>query len=270
MVLTVKDEDEKVQPYYGHPFQVISDSYHLLYIDDFLLSRKKNIVFNSLRISCFLCYTQMTVQGEKMEIIVFQEHDSGIHKIEGVQNFGEGISITKIISIDDCLPEFIDEPGDYFSNDFAADLVLNYLKHPDLVHYLISLCTERGIPVVSAGKKGAGFTPFTCCGLGKNDDLGVYGERFGFPEYKVVLKENRIVAIQVLRGAPCGATWDALKEYEGCLIEDVLTRLPRQVQYFCSADPSAFDPVTGKSAVHFAGYVHIAALKKAIEEAGNS
>lgn len=202
-----------------------------------------------------------------MEIIVFQERDSGVHKIEGVQNFGEGITITKIVSIDESLPDFIEEPEEFINEDFSADLVLNFLKHPDLVHRLIALCEEKGIPVVSAGKKGAGFTPFTCCGLGRNDKLGAYGDKFGLPEYKVVLDKDKIVEIQVLRGAPCGATWDALQEYVGCSVEEVLTRLPRQVQYFCCADPSGFDPVSGKSPVHFAGYVHIAALKKAIEEA---
>jgi len=87
------------------------------------------------------------------------------------------------------------------------------------------------------------------------------------PEYKVELVGDRIKDITVLRGAPCGATWDALQGYIGCQVEDVLVRLPRQVQYFCSADPSGFDPVSGKSPVHFAGYVHIAALKNAIEKA---
>ena len=202
-----------------------------------------------------------------MDIIVFQEKGSGEHKIEGVQKYGAPVKITKIISIDSFLPDFIEEPEDFIHDSFTADLVLNFLKHPDLVHHLITLCEQKNIPVVSAGKKGNGFTPFTCCGLGKSDKLGMYGEMFGLPEYRVELQGDRIKDITVVRGAPCGATWDALQEYIGCQVDDVLTRLPRQVQYFCSADPSGFDPVSGKSPVHFAGYVHIAALKKAIEEA---
>ncbi len=203
-----------------------------------------------------------------MELIVFQQQGSGEHKIEGVVRYGGGIEISRVISVDAFLPDFIEEPEEYILNDFNADLVLNFLKHPDLVDYLIKLCQKKNIPIVSAGKKGDGFTPFTCCGLGRNEKLGSYGNTFGLPEYKVVLQGDKILEIEVLRGAPCGATWDALQEYIGCQVEDVLTRLPRQVQYFCSADPSGFDPVTGKSPVHFAGYVHIAALKKAIEEAG--
>lgn len=204
-----------------------------------------------------------------MDIVVFQERGSGELKIAGVQSYGDGITIKKNISIDNFLPDFIESPEEYISSDFKADLVLNYLKHPDLVDYLMRICEKKRIVIVSPGKKGLGFTPFTCCGLGRNEKLGIYGEKFGLPEYKVVLQGDRIKEIIVLRGAPCGATWDALQEYLGCCVEDVLTRLPRQVQYFCSADPSGFDPVSGKSPVHFAGYVHIAALKKAIEEAEN-
>ncbi len=202
-----------------------------------------------------------------MDIIVFQEKGSGVSKIEGVQNYGQGINITAIVSIDVFLPDFIEDPDIFIDNDFSADLVLNFLKHPDLVEYLMRICEEKGLPVVSPGKKGKGFTPFTCCGLGKNEQLSLYGEQFGLPEYKVTLDGKTIRDIKVSRGAPCGATWDALQEYIGCSVEDVLVRLPRQVQYFCSADPSGFDPISGKSPVHFAGYVHIAALKKALEEA---
>jgi len=202
-----------------------------------------------------------------MKIVVFQQQGSGEKKITGVLDYGKEIEISRIISIDQHLPDFIEDPDEFIDDDFSGDLVLNYLKHPDLVEQLIKICKEKGIAVVSPGKKGEGFTPFTCCGLGKNDQLSLYGEQFGLPEYKVVLDGDRISTIEVLRGAPCGATWDALDEYIGCTVEDVLTRLPRQVQYFCSADPSGFDPVSGKSPVHFAGYVHIAALKKALEEA---
>lgn len=201
-----------------------------------------------------------------MRIIVFQERGSGESKIQGVKRYGKGITISEIVSFDQFFPELIDDPEEFISDTFTADLVLNYLRHPDLVDYLIGLCMQKGIPVISAGKQGEGFTPFTCCGLGKNDKLGLYGEQFGLPEYRVVIKEGMIREIEVLRGAPCGATWEALQDYVGCTVEEALTRLPRQVQYFCSADPSGFDPVTGKSPVHFAGYVHIAALKKAIEQ----
>jgi hypothetical protein len=44
-------------------------------------------------------------------------------------------------------------------------------------------------------------------------------------------------------------------------------RIGLEVQYFCSADPAGWDPIYGKSPVHFAGDVHRAALAKALKEA---
>ncbi len=202
-----------------------------------------------------------------MKIIVFQQQNSGELKVEGVRRYGQGITVTKTVNVDAYLPDFIEDPEEFIDEDFSADLVLNFLKHPDLVEHLMRLCEKKGIELVSAGKKGSGFTPFTCCGLGKSKKLGVYGESFGLPEYEVIVNDNLITDIKVIRGAPCGATWDALHEYVGSTVEDVMVRLPRQVQYFCVADPSGFDPITGKSPVHYAGYVHIAALTKAIDKA---
>ena len=48
-------------------------------------------------------------------------------------------------------------------------------------------------------------------------------------------------------------------------IEEAPTRMGLEVQFFCSADPAGWDPIYGKSPVHFAGNVHAKALKKAIK-----
>jgi hypothetical protein len=45
---------------------------------------------------------------------------------------------------------------------------------------------------------------------------------------------------------------------------DAPTRFGLEVQFFCSADPAGWDPIHGKSPVHFAGHIHQAALKKAL------
>ncbi len=204
-----------------------------------------------------------------MNVIVFQESGSAEKKISGIQRFGRNIVIKEVFSVDTDLPEFVENPEDYIYSDFETDLVLNFLKHPDLSDYLVAICEKKGVPIVTTGKPGKGFTPFTCCGLGKSDKLGNYGHQFGLPEYTVTIEDGKIRHIEVVRGAPCGATWEAIVNLIGCPIEQAIHKLPLQVQQNCFADPSAFDPITGKSPLHYAGYVHIAALKKAIEEAGN-
>ena len=202
-----------------------------------------------------------------MKIIVFQQNGSAEKKTAGIKAYGKNIDIQEVYSIDEELPEIVDAPEQIIDHDFHGDLVLNFLKHPDLSSYLVDLCEQKSIPVVTTGKPGKGYTPFTCCGLGKADKLGEYGDQFGFPEYTVETTDGIIRHIEVIRGAPCGATWVAIVNILGLSVDEALVKLPLQVQQNCFADPSSFDPISGKSPVHYAGYVHLAALQKAVGKA---
>lgn len=202
------------------------------------------------------------------EIIIFQQAGSGEAKINGIRKFGLDIAITRVIDLPGKLPDFIDDPEEYFSEDFTCKLVISFLKHPDLLDHLISLCRKKKIPVIASGQKsGEAITPPTCCSLGRLKGLGAYGEQFGIPEYDVELTENKIKQIKVKRGASCGATWGVIPKLIGLSAEEALECVAREVQYLCPTDPSNFDPITGKSALHIAGNVHATALKKAIEQA---
>ena len=96
--------------------------------------------------------------------------------------------------------------------------------------------------------------------------LGRYGEQFGAPEFSVTVSEGKIKGIDVVRGAPCGATWEAARRMIDLSKEEAITRIGLEVQYFCTADPAGWDPIHGKSPVHFAGKVHSAALERAISK----
>lgn len=87
---------------------------------------------------------------------------------------------------------------------------------------------------------------------------------FGAPAFAVEVVGGKIARIEVLRGAPCGATWEAALRVKDMPAEEATVRIGLEVQYFCVADPSAWDPISGKSAVHFAGEVHKAALARAL------
>jgi len=78
------------------------------------------------------------------------------------------------------------------------------------------------------------------------------------------VEDGKIAGVKVLRGAPCGATWPAVERLIGRPVEEAAVRLGLETQYFCVADPSGWDPLFGKSPVHFAGRVHHAALEKAL------
>jgi hypothetical protein len=201
------------------------------------------------------------------KIVVFEENSSGDKKIQGITRHGSGLDIVKRYNIEEALPEIVDDPDEFIPEDFNADLVLDFLKHPDLSAHLAQVCKKKKIPVIASGKKHAdALIPFTWCGLGRLQAAGLYGEQFGLPEYKVEVEDDRIKSIEIKRGAPCGATWDVLARVIGLPVEEAITTLAREVQYICYADPSGFDPISGKSPLHYAGEVHAAAFKKALSE----
>jgi len=70
--------------------------------------------------------------------------------------------------------------------------------------------------------------------------------------------------ISVIRGAPCGATWKAASRMKGLAVDEAMVRIGLETQFFCSADPSSWDPISGKSPVHLAGEFHKNAFLKSL------
>jgi hypothetical protein len=48
-------------------------------------------------------------------------------------------------------------------------------------------------------------------------------------------------------------------------VNEAITRIGLETQYFCSADPAGWDPITGKSPVHLAAEIHRKALLRALK-----
>jgi hypothetical protein len=204
---------------------------------------------------------------QPQRLIIFQENGSGEQKLAGLRQYGRNLKIAAVFDITAPLPSFIDNPAQYLPEDFTGDLVISFLKHPDLLDYLADLCQGKRIPLIASGKKAEkAITPFTCCGLGRLPGLGAYGEQFGFPEIEIRQEAGRISRIEVIRGASCGATWVAASRIVGQPAAEAAVNFAREVQYLCVADPAAFDPISGKSSLHYAGDVHAAALKKALKK----
>jgi len=205
--------------------------------------------------------------AKPQQIVVFQQNGSGENKIQGILKYGKNLFKIETISVDEYLPAVIDDGIPYLPNDIRADVVLDYLKHPDLSYDLAIMCREKNIPVVVSGKKvrvKGVYSPPTWCGLSRQVRLGLYGEKFGAPEFSVKVEAGKITDIAVKRGAPCGATWEAALRVGNMPAEEAIIRMGLETQFFCTADPASWDPIYGKSPVHFAGDVHAAALKKAI------
>jgi len=89
----------------------------------------------------------------QQRILVFQQRGSGEKKIQGILRHGQGRFALNTVSIDGVLPPILDETDGLLPNTLEADVVLDYLVHPDLSHDLAKQCIDSGIPVIAPGKK---------------------------------------------------------------------------------------------------------------------
>ncbi|ABW66860.1 DUF166 family (seleno)protein DfsP [Desulfosudis oleivorans] len=203
-------------------------------------------------------------------LLVLQQRGRGETKTAGIKAYGQDRFHIDLVSVEERLPAVIEDTSAYLPETIDADLVLDYLAHPDLSCDLADKCRDRGIPVIASGKKYKNrwvYTPPICCALPRQADAGPYGQRFGYPEFAVTLSaDNRIKDVRVVRGAPCGASWKAAEKMRGLPASDAVVRIGLETQFFCSADPAGWDPLWGKSPVHLAADLHAHAFIKAVEE----
>lgn len=108
------------------------------------------------------------------------------------------------------------------------------------------------------------LNPMICCALPRKRKLGEYDRIFGAPEFQVRVNGGKIAEIAVLRGAPCGATWDAAEQTTGVSVEEAAAHIGLRTQFHCTADPAGWNVMQGRSPVHYAAGLHMAALKKAL------
>lgn len=212
-------------------------------------------------------------EPKSQHIWFYTQNRTALGKIKALEQDSSGEIQLKIISIDDPLPLVIDDTDPYLPEPLGADLVLDHLQHPDLSHALAERCEHLGIPVVASGKKPpmeSALIPRTCCALTQQEGLGYYGQHYGQPVYRVTVEKDRIAAVETLRGAPCGATWDAARKIVGLSVEEAKTRVGLETQFFCVANPASWDPITGKSPVHIAADLHKAALITALKKDGDN
>jgi hypothetical protein len=206
-------------------------------------------------------------------ILVLEQNKSGQSKIQGIlERAAPDFSISRY-EITTSLPPILDETALYLPTALEADLVLDYLKHPDLSLDVARTCREKGIPVVASGRRMLqdwAWTPPVCCALPKSARCGLYSRMFGYPEFEVTLAGDSIRDIVVKRGAPCGATWKSVAELRGTPCREAIEKVGLRVQFACTADPAGWDPIKGKSPVHLAADIHSAALRLAVIKAGRN
>lgn len=196
-----------------------------------------------------------------MRVIVFQRREGGKHIIEGIGTHSD-IDVTSF-TVDEKLPQIIDDPQAFLGNDFEADLIFDHLHHQDLSEYLVGIAKKKGIPIIVPGAKIKGaINPRICCSLVLRDEIEGF-EKFGYPEFEVKEENGKITDIKVVKGAPCGVTWAAAEKVKGMRVKDAIPRIALEVQYLCKAS-AGYDVAKSKKApLHLAGEVHAKGLEKA-------
>ena len=109
-----------------------------------------NNICTSNDLSKAAVHTEIT---EPQKVVVFQQNGSGEKKIAGIRKYGGSRFNLETVSIDTPLPAVIEDDQEYLPRDIRADLVLDFLKHPDLSYDLAVICSRLKIPVVASGKK---------------------------------------------------------------------------------------------------------------------
>jgi len=55
---------------------------------------------------------------------------------------------------------------------------------------------------------------------------------------------------------------------KGVPANEAPVRMGLETQFFCTANTAGWDPIHGKSPVHFAGEIHSMALRRALKQTG--
>ncbi len=87
------------------------------------------------------------------KVLIVQQNKAGERKAEGIKRFGKDRFAIEIIDIETNLPTIIDDGFEYLPEKIDADIVLDFLKHPDLSEDLAVLCERQEVSVVITGKK---------------------------------------------------------------------------------------------------------------------
>ena len=85
-------------------------------------------------------------------LLVFQQNDSAERKVAGIRRYGDNAFDIQIETITSDLPPVLDDTSDLFPERLRGDLVLDFMRHPDLSHDLAKRCVRRQLPLIASGK----------------------------------------------------------------------------------------------------------------------
>ena len=205
----------------------------------------------------------------------------GHRLIETVKEHSDFSVVTA--DLPELVPLFIEEPDQYLEalnfdkRVFSAEIVITYSLHPDLTSAIAKLASRTCVRslIVPGGPSRASIPELNqiseasgmdievheiCCTLEPNEFNRPFTDIFGSPSLEVKTKDEKIVDVKVLKGAPCGSTWYMAKEIVGVPLKDAPPKAGLLIQHYpCRA---ARGDLGG---IHESGELHKQAFIKALE-----
>lgn len=193
---------------------------------------------------------------------------------------------TKLITIEEMDPHiFLDEytlDGDAEKEVSEADLLISYVRHPDVV---AEIC-DRQKPTILAVDFGEGYyrqvrdsndrviMPTAMCNPPKNTnikEIDEYFSKFGFPTFKIRLDKTKnppiIENVDVLIESPCSATRTSIELVRNKpLVPKTITDFGLNVRYECREPVSVL--LSHKDMSDSSALLHMICLLDALEEVG--
>ncbi len=191
------------------------------------------------------------ILNKELKILIFSDGKYGDRAIEVVK---KKFPKTELVLLEEQDPTlFLDEV--FLSEEVElaiknADLLILYLRHPDVV---TEIC-DRQIPTILPVHFGEGFfnqvkssnsnvvQPVSMCNALPNTGISViddFFKEFGTPHYEVNLEYNNdvnplITEITLLRQSPCGASFNTLEQVRGKpLTKETLNNFALNVRQEC-------------------------------------
>jgi len=185
-------------------------------------------------------------------------------------------------SVPEQLPGFIDEPEEFLEElaledtVFGADIVITYSLHPDLTAAIAQKAGKKGVRalIVPGGAAKAPVRELEqisrrygiyievediCCTLSDDPAICEFSSKLSRPVLEIETENEKVSGVNVIRGAPCGSTWQMAKELIGTKIEDAPARAGLLIQqYPCRAVRGTL------GGIHQSAEIHKDAVEKAL------
>jgi len=141
--------------------------------------------------------------------------------------------------------EEVDIPDEAIKKLQAADLIISYILHPDLVLEMVDQLHEKAGWIIIGAWRGEGFKksleeyenvncPENMCDLEENGDplFDEFVSKFGKPIVQIELDGNRVSDVRVVRSAPCGSTFFVAQEMIGEEVNNLPIKAGLKVQHY--------------------------------------